>query len=56
MRRELSWDKEVSQGGKQQNSGGGGATTLRPAQICLIGNGLGITEWKSESEWKKVPG
>lgn len=42
---ELSWDKEVSQDGKQQNSGGGGATAP-PAQIYLMGNGLGSCEWK----------
>lgn len=56
MGRELSWDKEVSQGGKYQNSGGGEPTAFRPAQICLIGSGLGSPEWKSDSGWKKAPG
>jgi len=52
--RVFSWDREMSQGAKKQNCGRGRAIALRPAQISLLGNGLGSPEWRSNSGWKKV--
>ena len=39
----------MSQGAKKQNCGRGRAIALTPAQISLLGNGLGSPEWRSNS-------